>query len=89
MSQYSDGKGPRDHGQGPHGGGRGGNRGAGWINRGQMRGRGRGGNVRGGGMGNIFNRIQPNQMPPKTPSKLKFEKEYDFDAANLEFEELR
>lgn len=92
MSQYSDGKSKQqDHGQGAHGGARG-NRGAGWINRGAMRGRGRGqgGGVRGGGgMNNSFNRNnQAGNTAPKAKT-LKFDKEYDFETANSEFEELR
>lgn len=96
MSQYSDGKreGPKQHQQyqdHSQGGGQGhpnmirGQRGA-WVNRGNMRGRGRGG--RGGPVGPGTNfRNPPNH--PQQKKMLKFDNDYDFEQANTEFEELR
>ncbi|XP_077273068.1 LSM14 family protein trailer hitch isoform X1 [Temnothorax americanus] len=83
MSQYNDAK--RDmmkhdgQNQGHMQGGRG-NRG-GWVNRGNMR--GRGGRGRGG-----FRTNQANNAGAK-PKTLKFDNDYDFEQANTEFEELR
>ncbi|XP_066583890.1 protein LSM14 homolog car-1 isoform X2 [Prorops nasuta] len=67
------------HPQGNHGQGGRGNRG-GWINRGNMRSRGRG---RGG-----F-RTPPGNAGAKPKTPLKFDNDYDFEQANTEFEELR
>lgn len=84
MPQYNDAK--RDmmkhdgHNQGHMQGGRG-NRG-GWINRGNMR--GRGGRGRGG-----FRTNQANNTGAKPKNTLKFDNDYDFEQANTEFEELR
>lgn len=88
MPQYNDAK--RDmmkhdgqnqgHMQGHMQGGRG-NRG-GWINRGNMR--GRGGRGRGG-----FRTNQANNTGAKPKNTLKFDNDYDFEQANTEFEELR
>ncbi|KAG7200431.1 hypothetical protein KM043_017882 [Ampulex compressa] len=86
ISHYNDGKrevmkqdgqmqGQSSH---PHGGR--GNRG-GWMIRGNMRGRGRG---RGG-----FRNIQAGNTGAKPKNTLKFDKDYDFEQANTEFEELR
>lgn len=84
MSQYNDTK--RDmmkqdaQNQGHMQSGRG-NRG-GWVNRGNMR--GRGGRGRGG-----FRTNQTNNAGAKPKNTLKFDNDYDFEQANTEFEELR
>lgn len=64
-------------------GGRG-NRG-GWVNRGNMR--GRGGRGRGGFRTNQANNA--GAKPKNNERTLKFDSEYDFEQANTEFEELR
>lgn len=84
-NQYNDAK--RDmmkqdgHNQGHPQGNRG-NRGGGWVNRGNMR--GRGGRGRGG-----FRTNQAGNAGAKPKNTLKFDNDYDFEQANTEFEELR
>ncbi|XP_014474566.1 PREDICTED: protein LSM14 homolog A isoform X2 [Dinoponera quadriceps] len=86
MPQYNDGK--RDmmkqdgqmQGQSGHAQGGRGNRG-GWVNRGNMRGRG------GRGRGGFRTNQAGNAAKPK--NTLKFDNDYDFEQANTQFEELR
>ncbi|XP_011882532.1 PREDICTED: protein LSM14 homolog A isoform X2 [Vollenhovia emeryi] len=66
--------------QGHMQGGRG-NRG-GWVNRGNMR--GRGGRGRGG-----FRMNQANNTGLKAKNTLKFDNDYDFEQANTQFEEMK
>lgn len=55
-----------------------------WVNRGQMRGRGR---PRPGGFRN--NQVNNKGNTSRTRNTLKFDNDYDFEQANTQFEELR